>query len=122
MTDMQPQNFELSSGDSKILKVTVVDENGDPLPLAGSQSVNFRLSRSRRSPTVLEKELNDGVTIIATDAGAGQANAGRLDIRLEAADTEPLDGEYYHECKVVDQTGATTTIFFGRANIKRNLT
>lgn len=121
MNDLLPQNFAMLAGDSKVLKVTVVDETGSPLPLAGTQSVTWRLGRTARSTPVLSKTLAGGVTIIATDAGAGQANCGRMDVRIDTADSDPLDGEYVHDCQIVDAAGARATIFHGRAVINPNL-
>lgn len=42
--ELEPQNFAVLAGDSKVLKVTVTDENGVPLPLAGTLSATWRLA------------------------------------------------------------------------------
>lgn len=121
MNDLQPQNFAMLAGDSKVLKVTVVDETGTPLPLAGTQSVTWRMARTARSTPVLSKTLASGVTLIADAAALGGVNCGRLDVRVESADSGPLDGEYFHDCQIVDASGARSTIFYGRANVTPNL-
>lgn len=116
-----PQNFSLFAGDAKTLKVTVFDEDGDPIPLAGVQAVTWRLARTARSVPVLTKTMGAGVTVIADDADEGGANCGRLDVVIESADSDPLDGEYVHECQIVDASGARSAIFYGRANVAPSL-
>lgn len=121
MTQADPQNFAMMAGDSKVLQVTVKDEAGVPLPLAGIASATWRLARSRRGVDLLTKTMGSGVTIITENAAANEANCGRLNILITAADSEALDGEYFHDCQIVDATGAASTVFFGRANITPNL-
>ena len=116
-----PQNFIMSAGDARILKVTVFDENGDPLPLAGATVVIWKLARTARSTPVVTKELNDGVTIITDAAAAGEANCGRLDVVIDTADSAPLDGEYVHDCRVVPANGAASRIFHGRVFVSPSL-
>ncbi|WP_298399524.1 hypothetical protein [Sphingobium sp.] len=116
-----PQNFSLFAGDAKTLKVTVFNEEGDPIPLAGVQAVTWRLARTARSVPVLTKTIGAGVTVIADDAAEGGANCGRLDVVIESADSDPLDGEYVHECQIVDASGARSAIFYGRANVAPSL-
>lgn len=122
MNDIDPQNFEMAAGDSKVLKVTVTDEAGSALPLAGTSSVVWRMARTARSLPVLSKTIADGVTIITDQAAQGEANCGRIDIRIESAESAPLDGEYFHDCHLVDATGAHSTIFYGRIFVSPNLT
>lgn len=119
--ELEPQNFAVLAGDSKVLKVTVTDENGVPLPLAGTLSATWRLARSRRGADLLTKALGSGVTILTDQAAAGEANCGRLNILISSADSEALDGEYFHDCQIVDATGAQSTVFFGRVNVTPNL-
>ncbi len=110
-----PQNFTIPAGTGLILKITVFDEGGEPLPLAGTQGVTWKLARSARSATVvLSKTLDDGVTLIADDAEQGGANAGRLNVQIDPADSADLDGEYFHECTLQDADGGLSRIFYGR--------
>ncbi|MFA5989690.1 MAG: hypothetical protein WC803_08805 [Sphingomonas sp.] len=121
MNDLQPQNFAMLAGDSKVITVTVVDETGARYRLTGTQSITWRLARTARSVPILSKTLTDGVTIVTEDAGVDGANCGRMDVRIDSADSEPLDGEYFHDCQIVDASGARSTIFYGRANVTPNL-
>lgn len=109
-----PQNFTMSAGDRRVLKVTVFDEDGAPVPLAGTAAVTWELGRTARSVPALTKTLGAGVSIETASAAAGQANCGRLDVLIDSADSAALDGEYYHTCRVTDAAGAPTQIFHGR--------
>jgi hypothetical protein len=121
MSDQDPQNFNVRAGDSKVLKVTVTDENGVPLPLAGTQSATWRLARSARGTDILTKTISNGITILTDQAAVGEPNCGRLNVLISSADSEALDGEYFHDCQIVDATGATSTVFYGRVNAIPNL-
>lgn len=116
-----PQNFNLSAGSGLILKITVFDDAGTPIPLAGTQSVTWKLARTARSAPVLTKTLGSGATIITSDAGLGGANCGRLDVQIDAGDSAALDGEYFHDCRLLDQQGDTSRIFYGRGFIAPGL-
>lgn len=116
-----PQNFTLSAGAGLVLKITVFDDAGEPIPLAGTQSVTWKLARSVRSAPVLTKMLDAGATIITDDAAQGGANCGRLDVQIDAADSAVLDGEYFHDCRLVDAAGDTSRIFYGRGFIAPGL-
>lgn len=109
-----PQNFTLAAGDRRVLKVTVFDETGAPLPLADASLATWSLGRTDRSTPVLTKTLEDGVTLATVQAAAGQANCGRLDVLITPADTADLIGEYFHECRVTAADGTTARIFYGR--------
>ena len=116
-----PQNFTLSAGAGLILKITVFDEAGDPIPLAGTQSVAWKLARTARSAAVLTKTLGNGATIITDDAGQGGTNCGPLNVQIDAADSADLDGEYFHDCRLVDVAGDTSRIFYGRGFVTPGL-
>jgi hypothetical protein len=122
MTDLTAQNFAMKKGDTKTLQVTVRDAVGAAFPIVGATAVTWRLARTARSTPALSKTLGAGVTITATNAALGEVNCGRLDITILHTDSEALDGEYFHDCHLVDATGAHSTIFQGRANFTPNLT
>ncbi|MCP5385952.1 MAG: hypothetical protein H6916_03935 [Novosphingobium sp.] len=109
-----PQNFTMAAGDRRVLKVTVFDEAGDPVPLAGTTAVTWKLGRTARSVPVVSKGLGDGVTLATDQAAAGQANCGRLDVLIDTADSADLIGEYLHECRMTAADGTPTRIFYGR--------
>lgn len=125
-----PANFRVPSGSCFMLKVTVVDETGAPTPLRlpeAGQGLDGRvlaavwtLARDAKSPPLLTKTMDQGVTIITEDAGAGEANCGRLDVLITAEDSADLRGEYFHNCHLKEGTGQGEDgwigrIFYGRA-------
>lgn len=116
MSELAPQNFTMTPGNNKLLKVTVTNETGTPIDVRLSSAVTWRLARSARGANVLTKTVGVGVTILNTLAAAGEANCGRIDIELDDSDTAALDGEYHHDCLLIDNAGTKTTIFQGRAN------
>lgn len=116
-----PQNFELAAGAGLILKVTVFDEAGEPVPLAGTSAIVWRLARDARSPAALTMELGSGVTILTDQAGTGQANCGRVNVTITPTDSAALVGEYVHECRLTDAAGQVTRIFYGRGFVSRAL-
>lgn len=117
-----PQNFSLFAGDGKLLAVTIIGEGGEPVPLSRVSGVTWKLGRTARSVPILTKTVGAGVRIVADDADPGGANCGRLDVQLTSGDTQSLEGEYVHECQIVDAYGATSVIFYGRANVAPSLT
>ena len=121
MTDV-PQNFEMHAGDSKRLKVTLVDDANLPIALAGVQLIEWKLARTVRSAAVLTKSIaNGGVVVITDQAAVGEVNCGRYDVLIARSDSLSLDGEYEHFCTVRDGGGATQTVMHGRANFMLNL-
>lgn len=122
MSDVAPQNFTMAAGDSRVLEVTVRDLAGAPVALAGLQSATWRLAPTERDPFVLNKTIGAGINVLTTQAGIGEINCGRLDVLITETDSEPLDGEYFHDLHLVDASGAHSTVLKGRANFIPNLT
>lgn len=116
MSELAPQNFTMSRGNDKLLKVTVTNENGVPIDVRLSSAIVWRLARTARGANVLTKSIGNGVTVLTVNSAEGQADCGRIDINLSDTDTANFDGEYYHDCILTDNAGAKTTIFHGRAN------
>ena len=115
-----PQNFQMNAGDSKRLKITLVDEADIPIPLNGVQTIEWSLARSVRGDAALVKSLaNGGVVLITDQAGVGEVNCGRYDVLINHADSVALAGEYLHFCKLKDAAGAAQTVFRGRVQVER---
>ena len=111
-----PQNFALAAGEGMVLKVTIFDEEGEPLDLAGTTAVEWKLARTARSSApILTKTLDDGIALVEDETG-------RLDVQLDPADTADLDGEYYHTCFVVTADGRTSQVFYGRPYVRATFT
>lgn len=112
-----PQNFDMAAGTGLILKVTVFDEAGTAVPLAGTAAIVWGLARDARSAPVLVKSMGSGVTIITDQAAEGQPNCGRVDVQIDPADSAGLLGEYVHDCRLQDAQGRASRIFYGRGFI-----
>lgn len=114
MADELPQNFVATSGERVVIKITVM-EDGVPVPIATAQEIVWKLGRTARSAPAVSKSLGQGIFIITDQAGAGEANAGRVDVTLGPQETAALDGEYYCDCFMTAANGIITRIYFGRA-------
>lgn len=108
-TKLNPQNFEMFSGNTKPVAFDVIDHLDAPVDLTGA-SGNFALAKNSNGPALFTK------------AGTlpGSPN-NRIEFTIAPADTDALAGTYYYECEVTDQAGRVSTIAFGSVNIKRNL-
>ncbi len=106
-------NFEMVSGDSKDIVVTVLDEQDQVVPITGA-SVVFILSRTEFSAALVTKTTGAGI-VITDDVG------GVLTVSLVPADTEPLVGTHYFEIELTDVALRVSTIVVGRIDIRKNV-
>ena len=93
-------NVEVHQRNDKILKVTVIDENGGALDLNGASLV-FAVDRIG-----IRKSLEDGITVI-------DAEAGRVEIEITHADTDAPRGAYRLELLITDTDGHRYTAATG---------
>ncbi len=107
------QNFEMHSGDTKDIVVTVLDELDQVVNISGATAV-FILSQNPYSPAVITKSSGSGIVI--TDGPAGI-----LTITLDAADTESLQGSFYYEVELTDASSRVSTIVVGQINIRADV-
>lgn len=112
-TTQTPQNFTITSGDSKTLRVSVVDQDGAAVDLTGASAV-WAVATSRSTPILLQKATPASITI--TD-GPG----GLLEVTLDPADTDSFAGSYYHELQIVDNEGRKSTALTGTLNVRHDL-
>lgn len=100
---LQPQDFELRSGDGRTLTVTLRDRAG----LVSLTGTYVWILASG-------PDAADGAEITKT----GAVTAGVASITLDDADTDPLDGRYYHEMTVTETSSAAeSVVMVGRATI-----
>lgn len=98
-------NFDdLHSGDTLILKITVVDGDDDKINVEGFD-VEYELMKGQS--TVLDLDEEDAEWEIVDE------ESGRIDITIEADATEDLQGKYNHECTMIDGGGNVATTFTG---------
>lgn len=106
-------NFEMFSGNTRVLKVNVLDQDEAVVDLTGA-TAEFIFAKRAGHEAIFSKTVGSGIVI--TDA----AN-GLLEVTLAPADTETLSGAYYHELEVTDAGGRKTTVLFGTATVRRNV-
>lgn len=102
------QNFEIHQGNNKILAFEVLDPLGAVVNIS-TASIEWLLSDDRNGTTRITKSTIDGITI--TDGPNGL-----FEVTLDAADTNDLEGDFYHEATVIDG-GSTMTVSTGIAKI-----
>jgi hypothetical protein len=110
-------DFEMQSGDTKRLVVTVLDANDVPVSLELVQSIKWWVAKKVTSTVHLftkSAEVGEGITI--TDPPNGE-----LRIDIEPADTEGKSGVYYHELEVIDSAGDIQTVLKGTMTVVRSL-
>ena len=107
-------DFTMYSGDTKLLEITVLDQDGDPVDLTGA-TVKWQMAKKVTSDTpVLSKEIGSGVVIM-------NPTAGRFDISLQPADTAAIKGAYYHEAEITESGGDVATVLAGTITILPDL-
>lgn len=110
------QNFTVFSGNDITLNVSLLDENTqNPLNITGAQEIRWQLSKRSASPVpLIAKDLNDGIVVV-------NAGSGIITIALNGADTEPLQGVFYHELRIVNAEGKKITLMYGVVELSINL-
>lgn len=106
-------NFDMVSGDSKDIVVSVLDESDQVVPITGASAV-FILSKTQFTAALVTKTTGSGIVI--TD-GPG----GVLTVSLLPADTEPLIGQHYFEIELTDTNSKVSTVAVGHINLAKNV-
>lgn len=107
------QNFEMHSGDTKDIEVSVLDELDAVVNITGATAV-FILSNNPYSAAIITKSSGSGIVI--TDGVAGL-----LTITLDPADTAALAGAFYYEVELTDASSRVSTIVVGQINIRADV-
>lgn len=93
----------LYAGDSWQIRVTITDEAGDPINLAGA-AARYALARSPDGAALVVKSSAtpaDDLNLLVN---------GVVEVNVAATDTAALDeGTYYHEVEIVTAGGETLT-------------
>lgn len=108
------QNFGMVEGESKDVRVTVVDQDGATLDLSGA-AVQWEAQADLQSsgPAAITKATGGfGITLTAPTQGV-------FSIRLNPSDTMGLSGVLYHEARVTDSAGNVATVLTGRLTIQK---
>lgn len=94
-------------GDDLRIEVTV-EQNGSVKDITGS-SAEYEVYEdypSGESSIFTKTTAGGGISIV-------DGTNGRLDVDVDGADTQDLDGEYSHRLRVTDDAGDTVTVFTG---------
>ena len=112
---LEPQDFELVSGNDKKLKFTTLDENDAIVDLTGSTIIWALANSAKAKKTIIIYTSPTNVTI-TDDVG------GLFEVDIQAADTEDLKGgDYYHEARVTAAAGDKTTVAIGTVKLLDNI-
>jgi hypothetical protein len=107
-------DFEMHSGDTLTLNVTVQDAAGVAVDLTGA-TCTFGLSKQDAEGMPKGSSLaSPAVTIV-------NAASGNVSVAIAPTDTESLAGDYYHELQVVDASANVSTVLYGTATIQKDL-
>lgn len=109
---MVASNFDMFSGNTKVIKVVVRDQDDAIVDLSGA-TATFVLMRAPGQSAIISKTVGSGIVI--TDAVNGL-----LEITIDPADTEPLRGAHSHELEITDAGGRKSTVLFGTITIMVN--
>ena len=112
-------DFTMFAGDTKRLRFTLTDGDSDGAALDISDTVvTWQASKGNAARfsavPALTKTMGGGVTV--TD----EMN-GKVTVELLPADTQALNGTFYHELQVVDASGDVATAYSGVFQVKRAL-
>jgi len=96
------QGFEIWAGESKAVTVTVTDEDtGGSIDLTGACVTWVMQEQDVGGTTVLTKDAD------WTGASAITVSGCTFSFFLTHADTDSLQGMYYHEAEALDASGCT---------------
>jgi hypothetical protein len=109
------QNLEMVSGDAVVLEITILDQTTEEAVNLAGCTATFVIARPWSGTIVVTKTTSDGITV--TDA-----TAGRIDVELNASDTDLQEGELKYELQITDSAGNRSTPLYGQFNIVADLT
>lgn len=110
------QDVTIYSGDTRLLSVTVYDENDDLVDISGGIIDWIVRSYPGATLSYISKSTLQGTTSIELDEPA----SGSFIIYLYPTDSANLAGRYYHEAQLTDVSGDVFTLFSGILNIKED--
>lgn len=113
-------SFTMFAGDTKRLNFTLTngDASGTPLDISDAvvvwQASKGTVARFSAIPVLTKTVANGGLTIV------DELN-GQILVELLPADTQALNGNFYHELQLQDASGDVATAFAGEFVVKRAL-
>lgn len=114
-------DFAMHSGDNRLLVVTVKDENDVLIDITAAA---FTWALSKADPNNPPIPAPKGAAVVTKTVGSGititDGPNGVLEVQILPADTETIDGAYYHELQMT-LGGAVSTVAFGNVTIYKDL-
>lgn len=107
-TTIPDSNFEMFSGNTKPVRVDVLNQDGAAVDMTGA-SATLTVSAKPRSVALFTKAGSVSGTPI-----------NRIEFTIAPADTEALAGTYYFEVEVTDLSGRVSTVCVGYITIRAN--
>lgn len=102
-------NFRMTAGDTKVLEVAVLDEDGATVDISDA-TIRFQMARfATDSAALVSKAIGSGIAIVS-------GPAGRFNVTLAPEDTADFSGSYWFEAELVDGD-VVSTVLGGRATI-----
>lgn len=113
------QNFTMRSGDSLVIEFTV-DDGTDPRDITGLEvwwwaSPLNQAGQFSSTPKIQKDNVGTGGLAITDGLN------GVFQVTLSNADSNALQGEFYHEAQVRDLLGDIYTVAVGTQTIARDL-
>ena len=108
------QNVEMWAGDYRDLIVTITRSDNAAYSLAGA-SVTWILEYAPGSGSLVRK-FGEG----ATAASGMTISTSTLTISLSPADTQSLEGTFYHEAEAKDSASRVATLLVGSLKINKS--
>lgn len=106
------QDFQMISGDTKYLKITVdLPSQSDTL---NGATIKWGLFHAENKTVLAEKiyepaGVQDGIEI--------EDDSNIFTVKIEPQDTNELQGRFLHESQIIDSAGNVSTILKGTVNI-----
>lgn len=109
---MAVQSFTMFSGDSKSLVVSIVDDSDVAVDVSTATTIKYWLAKNASSESAeFSKAVGSGIAVATST----------VTVTIDAADTESLVGNYYHELEITDAVGLVYTAFSGRVTITKDV-
>ena len=115
MTEIN-QHFDHVKGDSRLVTIPVVDENGDPKNLSDG-SARWRLEAAN---PVTKSTAAGTISLVRVNGASGELDA--LQFTIVPADTIGLTpAPYKHEAEFIDNLGNVSTVTQGHVRLKDHI-
>jgi hypothetical protein len=103
------------AGDKAVFEVTVRNEDGSAVPMAGITAKYKAVPNVGDGPGIEKSSEGGGIVLSEVDGTVV------LTITLESADTELPPGAYKHEVEIMDSIDAPYTVMTGKLRIQGTL-